>query len=100
MQLKLTSEADRLLVEVHVVPRAKKSAIVGVHDGRLKVALLAPPVDGAANQALIELFAALLGCPRRDIELRRGEKSRHKTLALRAITAAQLSALLPPETSL
>lgn len=85
-----------MLVDVHVVPRAKKSAILGVHDGRLKVALLAPPVDGAANQALIELFASLLGCPRRAIELLRGDKSRQKTLSIRGISAAQVEALVAP----
>jgi uncharacterized protein len=94
MQLKLTSHAGAVLVDVHVVPRARKSAILGVHDGRLKVALLAPPVDGAANQALIDLFAKLLGCPRRDIELLRGDKSRQKTLSIRGINAAQVEALL------
>lgn len=95
MQLKITTQRDGVLIDVHVVPRAKKSAVLGVHDGRLKVALLSPPVDGAANQALIELFAALLGCPRRDVQLVRGDKSRQKTLAIRGVSAAQLAALVP-----
>jgi uncharacterized protein (TIGR00251 family) len=95
MQLNLTTQAGLLLVDVHVVPRAKKSAILGVHDGRLKVALLAPPVDGAANEALIALFASLLGCPRRDVSLLRGDKSRHKTVAIRGVSAAELEALVP-----
>jgi uncharacterized protein (TIGR00251 family) len=94
MQLKLTTQPGRVLVDIHVIPRAKRSAIVGVHDGRLKVALLAPPVDGAANQALVELFAKLLGCPRKDIELLRGDKSRQKTLAIHGVSAEQICALL------
>jgi uncharacterized protein len=80
-------------VDVHVVPRASKSELVGLHDGCLKIALAAPPVDGAANRALIELFAKLLGRPRRAVELVRGEASRKKTLAVQGVTEAEVEAL-------
>lgn len=94
MQLKLSEQRDGVQLEVHVVPRAKRSAIVGVHDGRMKVALCAPPVDGEANAALVALFAALLGCPKRDVMLLRGDTSRHKTLFLRGASATRIEALL------
>ena len=55
--LRLTRKDDHVLVEVHVVPRASKSAVQGVHDGRLKVSLDAPPVDGAANAAHVDPIA-------------------------------------------
>lgn len=93
-QLKLSAQPDGVQVEVHVVPRAKRSEIVGVHDGRIKVALLAPPVDGEANAALIALFAQLLGCPKRAVTLVRGDTSRQKTLFLRGASAEQVLALL------
>ena len=48
---------DASELDVQVVPRASQSRIVGPHDGRLKVQLAAPPVDGAANTALIDLLA-------------------------------------------
>jgi uncharacterized protein (TIGR00251 family) len=94
-QLKISVQGERVIVEVHVVPRAAKSAVIGLHDGRLKVALRAPPVDGAANQELIGFFVGALGVPRRAVELLRGEKSRQKTLAIAGVSAEQVRALLP-----
>jgi uncharacterized protein (TIGR00251 family) len=92
--LKISQREGHVLVEVHVVPRASKSALGGVHDGRIKVALDAPPVDGAANAALIALFAKLLRLPRRDVRLVRGETSRQKLLALHGATLEQVRALV------
>lgn len=92
--LKVRLQGDRVLVELHVVPRAAKTAIAGTHDGRIKVSLAAPPVDGAANEALVAFFAKALGRPKRDVELMRGETSRKKTLAIRGVTVAAVLALL------
>jgi uncharacterized protein (TIGR00251 family) len=94
MRPKLSKQGNRVLVEVHVVPRASKTALVGVHDGRLKVSLAAPPVDGAANAALVAFFAKALARPKRDVELVRGETGRRKTLAIRGVTVEALLALL------
>jgi hypothetical protein len=92
--LKLTTRGNRVLVEVHVVPRASKTAIAGVHDGRLKVSLAAPPVDGAANAELVAFLAKALGRPKRDVELVSGETSRRKTVAIASVTEAEVRALL------
>jgi uncharacterized protein (TIGR00251 family) len=54
-------------VRVHVQPRASRAEIVGVHGAALKVRLLAPSVDGAANEALAALLAERLGVPRRAV---------------------------------
>ena len=81
-------------VDVHVVPRASRSAILGVHDGRIKVSLDAPPVDGEANAALIAFFAKALKRPKRDVQLVRGDTSRQKTLALRGVSEAEVRALV------
>jgi uncharacterized protein (TIGR00251 family) len=94
--LRITEKADQLLVEVHVVPRAARSKVLGVHDGRLKIALAAPPVAGAANAALIAFVAELLDVPRRDVELCRGATARHKLLAIRGTSAARIAALSEP----
>jgi uncharacterized protein (TIGR00251 family) len=91
--LRVTAQQDRLLLEVHVVPRAARSKLLGVHDGRLKVALAAPPVDGAANAALLVFLAESLGIPRRQVELCRGASSRHKLVAIRGVTPADLAKL-------
>jgi hypothetical protein len=89
---KLTPE--HLLLEVHVVPRAAKSAVVGLHGGRLKVSLAAPPADGKANRELTELFARLSGRPRRAVALVRGTKSRQKTVAIEGLTREAAEAFL------
>ena len=80
-----------------VVPRASKCAIAGVHDGRIKVMLDAPPVDGKANEALVAFFSKLLGRPKRDVSILRGEKGRQKTIALRGVTIAEVTSLLDVE---
>lgn len=87
-------EGERVVVDVHVVPRAAKTAVAGVHGGRVKVSLAAPPVDGAANAELVAFFAKALGRPKRDVELIRGEKGRRKTLAIRGVTPDQVRALV------
>ena len=94
MRPTVSAQGDRVLLELHVVPRAAKTAIAGVHDGRVKVSLAAPPVDGAANDALVAFIAKTLGRPKRDVELIRGETSRKKTLAIRGVTLAAVRALL------
>jgi uncharacterized protein len=76
-------------IDVRVIPRAGKSVVAGERDGRLLVRLAAPPVEGAANQALIELLAQLLHRPRRDVRIVSGEKSRSKRVAVDGITIAE-----------
>jgi hypothetical protein len=77
---------DAVDVDVQVVPRASRTRVVGVHGDRVKIQLAAPPVDGAANKALVELFAGLLKIPRSDVELASGMSSKRKTLRLRGVT--------------
>jgi len=90
----VSEREGRVFVEVHVVPRASRSAIAGLHGGRVRVTLAAPPVDGAANEELVALFARELGRPKRDVEITRGVSGRRKTLAIRGVSAAQVAALL------
>jgi len=91
--LKLRQDGARVIVEVLVVPRASKCAIAGVHDGRLKVTLDAPPVDGKANETLIAFLAKALKRPKRDVTLLRGEKGRQKTVAVNGVSVADVMAL-------
>jgi uncharacterized protein (TIGR00251 family) len=58
------------------------SAVVGLHDGALAVRLAAPPVDGAANEALVDLFARVCGLPRRSVVIEQGHGGRHKIVRL------------------
>jgi uncharacterized protein len=70
---------------VLVQPRASRTRVVGEHDGRLKIALAAPPVDGAANAALIEFLSDELEVRKADVTLLDGETSRRKRLAVRGV---------------
>ncbi len=81
-------------IEVAVQPRASRTRIVGEHGGRLKVALAAPPVDGEANRALVELFAAALGVRRAEVAIVRGASGRRKTVRVAGATAAGVEAAL------
>lgn len=89
-ELRVTVKGGTVLMDVYVVPRASRAGLVGVHDGALKVALLVPPVEGAANRALIALLAKQLGLAKRDVRIVRGLTSRHKTVAL---AGAQMDAV-------
>jgi uncharacterized protein (TIGR00251 family) len=80
---------------VRVTPRASRAAITGVHGGALKVSLTAPPVEGAANAALIELLAEALAVPKRAVRIEHGDHSRQKTISIDGVTLAALRALVP-----
>jgi len=81
-------------IDVRVIPRAGKSAIAGERDGRMLIRVAAPPVEGAANDAIIELLAKLLDCPRRAVRIVSGEKSRSKRLAVDGVTPDEVRRLL------
>jgi uncharacterized protein (TIGR00251 family) len=76
-----------ITVRVYVAPRSSTNKVVGVHNGALKVALTAPPIEGAANKALIEFFAKTLSVPRSAVKLISGETSRHKVLSVLGVGA-------------
>ena len=77
-----------LLLDVHAQPGARRSAIVGEHGGRLKIALRAPPVDGRANEELVACLAGHLALPRSSISLVSGAGSRTKRVAIACDPAA------------
>ncbi|ABC80862.1 DUF167 domain-containing protein [Anaeromyxobacter dehalogenans] len=89
-------EGGAAVLEILVQPRASRTRAVGEHDGRLKIQLAAPPVDGAANAALVEFLAVALGVRRADVALLRGEAGRRKTVRVAGITAAAAVAALAP----
>jgi uncharacterized protein (TIGR00251 family) len=81
-------------VDILVQPRASRARLGPRHDGRIKVAVTAPPVDGEANAAVIELVAKALGVPRHAVEVIAGASSRRKTLRITGATLAQLEELV------
>ena len=82
-----------ITIDILVQPRASRAKIGPMHDGRLKIAVTAPPVDGEANAAVVELIARRLGIARGDVEVIAGAGSRRKTLRIANATAAQIAEL-------
>ena len=80
-------ETDQgLEVAVHVMPRAKSCRISGVHNGALKVRVQSPPVDGAANRALVGFFSGLLGISKSRFQILSGPRSRNKVLQIKNLS--------------
>ena len=85
--------ATAITLEILVQPRASRAKIGPMHDGRLKISVTAPPVDGEANAAVIALLAQRLGIARGDIEVIAGASSRRKTLRIANATERQIAEL-------
>jgi uncharacterized protein (TIGR00251 family) len=88
----LRSQPDGTLLSVKLQPRASANEIIP-HGGaghELRIRVSAPPVDAAANEALIRLLAERLDCARGRVELLRGHKSRHKIVKLHGFTPEEI----------
>ncbi len=81
-------------LEIKVQPRSSKNQIAGEQEGALKVKLTAPPVDGEANQALINFLSSYFKIPKRNITLLKGETSRHKLVEIQGIDKTTLTKLV------
>jgi uncharacterized protein (TIGR00251 family) len=86
----LQQRADGVCISLKVQPRASRNEIAGPIGNEVKVKVTAPPVDSAANEAVLELLAEILGCARNQLELLRGATSRHKQILVRGVTVAQI----------
>ena len=80
-------------VDVRVVPRARRDEIAGERDGRLLVRVVAPPLEGKANAAVVRLLAKALGVPKSRVSIARGEASRDKTVRVEGVDAGALERL-------
>jgi uncharacterized protein len=90
----LRVQTDGVLLSVKLQPRASANEIGDALGAELRIKVTAPPVDAAANEALVKLLAQHLDCPRNRIELLRGHTSRHKTIKLHGLTAEDVLAKL------
>lgn len=86
--------AESARINVYVQPRASKTAVVGMHDGCIKIRLAAPPVDGAANAALIEFVAEQVAVAKSRVRITAGLTSRRKTVEVDGVSATQLAEAL------
>ena len=81
-------------------PRASKNEIGTPLGDELRIKVTAPPVDAAANEALVKMLAGQLDCARSRVELIRGHKSRHKVLKLHGFTPEEVLQVLSLQSSI
>ena len=85
INVRVDASREGAILSVRVQPRAKREGVVGVHDGALKVALRAPPVDGAANAALLRCLAKTFEVPMRTLSISTGTTGRKKRILFSGI---------------
>jgi uncharacterized protein (TIGR00251 family) len=80
----------RIEIAVRVIPRARKTEVVGFRDDVLVIRVAAPPVEGAANEALIEFLSSACHVPRRAVQILSGDRGRRKRIAIDGVTTEQI----------
>jgi len=94
MDFCIQEQKDAVAFLILVQPRSSRSKIGPIQGDRLKVSITAPPVDGAANKAVIQLFSKALGCSKSSIEITHGKSSRKKRIQIQGIVKKQLEGLI------
>ena len=82
------------VLTVHVQPKASKTEYVGLHGGALKFRVAAPPMEGAANEALCTYLAGLFGLPKKTVVVQSGHASRKKRVVLAGVMADRVQDVL------
>ena len=93
----LTDTPSGAVLNLRIIPRAHKNAIQGEHGDALKIRLCAPPVEGAANAALVEFLSDALSLPRAQVQLLSGATSRNKRVLLSGCSTAVVRSILNPD---
>lgn len=83
-----------MILHVRVIPRARSAALAGRRGDALLIRLSAPPVDGAANDALVQFLADTFRCRRQQVSILSGHTARDKRVRIEGITEAELSSRL------
>ena len=83
-----------ITITVQVQPKSSRDEIVGIHEGRLKIRISAPPVDGKANERLTEVIAKAFGVSKSGVEIIRGHHSRVKTIKISGIGRDEYDTLI------
>lgn len=90
---------EDLLLQLYVQPKASRDQIVGLHGDAVKIAITAPPVEGKANSHIQKLLATLFAVSKSQVELVKGDISRHKQVLIKAPyqIPAELASLMQKE---
>jgi uncharacterized protein (TIGR00251 family) len=94
----VTTQAGTVRFQVRLQPRASRDEIAGVHAGALRVRLHAPPVDNAANEALVAFLAERLDVGRREVRIVAGATSRTKTVEIVGVRSSDVERLVDGRT--
>jgi len=94
LEKQLNIKNDLIQIEIKAVPGSSKTEIAGIRDNRLCIRIAAAPEDGKANAVLCEFLAKTLGCPKRDVVLVKGEKSRLKTVTVPSSCEEKLKGII------
>lgn len=86
----IETKGEAVFVRVRVQPRASREALLGEAEGRLRIALTAPPAEGEANEALVAFLAKKLGIAKREVRLASGAHSREKAIEIKGITESEV----------
>ena len=73
---------NSLTLHIYIQPNASKNAFAGLHDGYLKISVKAPPLEGKANEQLVQFMSNLFSVPKSAVRLQQGTRSRHKKVAI------------------
>ena len=92
--LELKEQDGGVVVPIHAQPRARKNGVVGLHAGRLKIAVTQPPEKGKANTALLKVLAKALGLKNSQLSLLSGETSQQKTVLVTGVSVGELQTRL------
>jgi len=92
--LQISETGEGLTVRLHVLPRAKRGELAGLHNGALKIRVMAPPVENAANRAVIEFFSELLCISKSNLKILAGNKSREKVLQIKGLSIVDFKNLI------
>ncbi len=81
-------------LHLFIQPKSSKNEIIGAHNGAIKIKITAPPVEGRANEGLIEFLSSVFAVPKRQINLVKGDTGRHKTVDVLGVTEADARKIL------
>lgn len=95
----VSSQGTQVWLSVKVQPRSSRTEIAGLLGKELKIKVSAPPVDGAANEALTEFLAKKLGVARRAVQLIRGASAAHKVFCITGLGIGDVVARLEIQSS-
>ena len=90
----IESQTGGCRIHLHVAPRASRTRVMGLHDGRVKLAVAAPPVEGQANDEIVKFLARALGVGRDAVRIASGDTGKRKIVEVRGVSADEAIAQL------